>query len=129
MVNDKKIGRKEIILLAVIFAVLLMVLLIFVLRDRDSGNVVRVTVDGETFGDYDLTEDQEIEIVSGGKVTNTLVIEDGEADMIEADCPDQICVNMSPISAEKETIICLPNKIVVEVISSDEEADFDAIVQ
>ncbi len=126
---DKKIGRREIIILILIFAVLLALLLVYVFRDRDSGNRIRISVSGEIFGEYNLDEDQEIPIVSGGEVTNILIIEDGKANMTEANCPDQICVNMSPISAENETIICLPNKIVVEVISSDEEADFDVIVQ
>ncbi len=126
---DKKIDWREIIVLVAVFAVLLAVLLVFVLRNREPGNVVRITVDGEVYGEYDLSENREIEIESGGEVTNTLVIEDGEADMIKADCPDQICVNMSPISAKNETIICLPNKIVVEVVESEDEGDFDVIVQ
>ena len=35
-------------------------------------------------------------------------------------CPDQICVHEKAISADGESIICLPNKIVVEVESDKE---------
>ena len=49
--------------------------------------------------------------------SNTLVIKDEMADMIFADCPDQICVKHAPISNVGETIICLPNKVVVTIES------------
>ena len=55
-------------------------------------------------------------------------IKDGEASMIEADCPDQICVHEKAISADGESIICLPNKIVVEV-ESDKESELDAVMK
>ena len=35
--------------------------------------------------------------------------------MISADCPDKLCVNQHAISSNGETIVCLPNKVVVEV--------------
>ena len=87
----------------------------------DVGNVT-VTMNGELVGTYSLKKDQEIPIGE----TNYLVIEDGQADMIKADCPDQICVNHKPISRNGETIVCLPNKVIVEVVGG-EEADVDAV--
>ena len=35
--------------------------------------------------------------------------------MISADCPDKLCVHQHAISANGETIVCLPNKVVAEV--------------
>ncbi len=126
---EKRIGKKEVIALIVIFAVLLVIWLGYRRIHTESGSRIRVTVSGETIGEYDLNTDREIPIESGGRVTNLLVIADGEADMVSADCPDQTCVNMKPVSALNETIVCLPNQVVVEVISSGEEAEFDVIVQ
>ena len=34
-----------------------------------------------------------------------------------ADCPDQICVHTAEISKDGGSIICLPNRIVLEIIS------------
>ena len=45
-----------------------------------------------------------------------LVIKDGQAYMQEADCPNQICVHHSAISHKGETIVCLPNRIIIEVL-------------
>ncbi len=126
---DKKIGKREILLLIVIFAVIIVIWFCYHRMHTETGNKIRVTVSGETIGEYDLGTDREIPIEIDGKVTNTLVIADGEADMISADCPDQTCVNMKPVSALRETIVCLPNQIVVEVTDSDSEAEFDAVAQ
>ena len=89
---------------------------------KQTAATITVTVNGDVYGTYSLSKDQEISI---GK-TNRLVIQDGEADMIEADCPDQICVDHKAISKNKESIVCLPNKVIVEVVGGD-EASLDAV--
>ena len=50
------------------------------------------------------------------------------ADMTEADCPDKLCVNQRAVSKNGESIICLPNKVIVTVDSS-ENSEFDAVAQ
>lgn len=46
--------------------------------------------------------------------------------MTSADCPDHLCVKKKAISKEGESIICLPNKVVVTV-KSDMKSDIDSI--
>ena len=87
-----------------------------------EGDVVVVTVEGEVFGTYPLDEDQEIDING----TNHLSIQDGRADMTQADCPDKLCVHQNAISRDRETIVCLPNQVVAEV-SGGEEEELDSI--
>ncbi len=130
---EKRFGKKDLILLAVILAAALIIFGVFKIRNQETGAQVKVTVDGETYGTYDLNpsdgKPQTIEIKIGGVVTNILVIEDGKADVTEADCPDKLCVNQKAISVTGETIVCLPNKVVVEVIGDTGEADFDTIAK
>ena len=82
---------------------------------NSDGETVQITVDGELYGEYSLHEDKTIKI----NETNVLRIKDGSAKMAEADCPDQICVHQRNISKNGETIICLPNKVVVTVCSGE----------
>lgn len=84
-----------------------------------------VTIDGKEYGSYPLAEDTtvKIELENGG--FNFLVIEDGAASVEEASCPDKICVRHKPIDKTGETLVCLPNKVVVE-IENGEAADVDA---
>ena len=83
---------------------------------------------GSVYGTYVLGEEQEIPIVQDGVTTNVLTIRDGRADMTEADCPDKLCVHQKAISKNHEMIVCLPNKVVVEVTGSEENG-FDSIAR
>lgn len=46
---------------------------------------------------------------------NLIEIDDEKVRVIEADCPDKIDVKQGYISKIGETIICLPNRMVVEI--------------
>lgn len=81
---------------------------------RKPGDIVTVSVDGQHYGEYPLSEDRIVEIVSDGGY-NRLVIADGYAHVEEASCPDGICSSHRPICHDGESIICLPNKVVVEI--------------
>ena len=60
------------------------------------------------------------------KGSNTLVIKNGEAAVTRADCPDLICVNHRVVKRNGESIICLPHRVVITVISDAEENGVDA---
>ena len=94
----------------------------YFLRDTGKGEVI-VEVNGKLTGTYSLNEDQEITINQG---SNLLEIKNGKANMIEADCPDQLCVHQKAISRNRESIICLPNQVVVEVTATEEKT-YDAM--
>jgi hypothetical protein len=117
--SGKRKRKNDIIFISVLLsAVILMGACFFFIRPE--GELVKVTVDKELFGEYPLSEDITVEIRSGSGL-NVLVIKDGKAYVSEASCPDGICSAHKPISREGESIICLPNKVVVTVVSSDTE--------
>ena len=123
MRREVSIMRKnDILLTGVVLLIAVFGLLFYVNLGKQAAATITVTVNGEVYGTYSLKHDQEISIGN----TNQLVIKDGKADMIEADCPDQICVDHKAISKNKESIVCLPNKVIVEVVSG-EEASLDAV--
>ncbi len=104
-----------------ILAVLVLACAAFLLRGFFSGGQreIRITVDGEVYGTYSLDEDQTISIND----TNTCRIEDGTARMIQADCPDHLCMKQNPIDEDGGTITCLPNRVVIEAVGGDREVD------
>ncbi len=120
--------RNDLIFIAVLLlisAVGFLCLLVF----RGKGDVVRVTVNGEVYKVYSLSENITEDILSGenGEQFNRLVIQDGQAYIQSASCPDGICVDHRPISKSGESIICLPNKVVVTAIADEKNYSPDIV--
>lgn len=49
--------------------------------------------------------------------THTVVVEGGSVRISEAPCPNQVCVHHAPVSHAGETVVCLPCRVVVTVVS------------
>jgi hypothetical protein len=45
-----------------------------------------------------------------------------------SDCKNQVCVNTGKISKAGETIVCLPNYVIVEIVSSKEGGEDDEAI-
>lgn len=88
-----------------------------------SGAEAVVYINGERTAAYPLWEDAQV-LLNG---TNLLVIRNGMADITEADCPDKLCVGQSAISRTGESLVCLPNRMIV-VIEGDAQDGVDAQV-
>ena len=87
-----------------------------------KGDTVEVVVDGEMVTSFTLGANVEYEInTEFGK--NILVIKDGKAEIIDADCRDKICVKHAAISKKGESIICLPHRLIVRISGQSEDTD------
>ena len=102
----------------------------FINATKVQGNRVVVKIDGEVTQSYSLSENAEFEIKTGknNENINVVVIENGKVRVTEADCPDGICQEYRPISYVGETIICLPHKVVIEIVGDNEDIDLDVAV-
>ena len=69
--------------------------------------------DQNRIASFPMKEDITYAIITSYGHTNVLRIENGKADVMEADCPNQICVHTAPISRVGDTILCLPHKVSV----------------
>lgn len=54
---------------------------------------------------------------------NLISVSSGTVVMEEADCKDQICVHHKPVTSVRESIICLPHRLVVEIVGDDASAN------
>lgn len=81
-----------------------------------AGSVLQVRIDGQTVAEYPM--DKDIDIILTGKDggTNHLIISGGQAWFSEASCPDHLCIEMGRIDKAGQSIICLPNRVSVEVM-------------
>ena len=106
-----------------------MALLLFNLL-KTQGDYVSVKINGEEKYRYSLSENVDTVIYTGenNNQENRLIIENNQAYIISADCPDKICVGHRPVSNVNESIVCLPHKVVVEIVSDEAENAPDVVV-
>ncbi len=81
---------------------------------KGTGETVVVTVDGNEVLRVPLTEDREIWIDGYENGRNLLTVQNGEAWISEADCPQKICVKTGKAS-EIKSIVCAHHRIVVSI--------------
>ncbi len=107
--------KKGDIFLSIGIVVLAVALMLSFSSFKTSGKRVVITVDGEVFGEYSIFSDQKIEVKSKLGI-NTVVIKDGKVSVSNADCPDKYCVNHVAVNETGETVVCLPHRMIVEVV-------------
>ncbi|MGG5379175.1 hypothetical protein IGI49_000585 [Enterococcus sp. AZ071] len=76
-------------------------------------------IDGEEIRRFDLVEDQktftyQYEDTDGDY--NIIEVTDQKIRVKEASCRDQVCVRRGWIEKKGETIVCLPHKLVIEIV-------------
>lgn len=104
--------------IALVTVILLIAAAFFIgtrLAARKPAAIVEVSVNGTITHEFPLNLEEDFIIQSGDSGKNHLVIKDGRAEITEATCPDKICVEHAAISESGQTIVCLPNKVVVTI--------------
>lgn len=105
------------LLLCVLAAVLIALL-------PSQGSTAVIYVDGEEVARIELSQLQEpYELTVGG---NRIFATNAGIAVVEADCKDQSCVRQGMITDTGMPIVCLPNRLVVQ-IESGEAPEFDAV--
>lgn len=123
----QKRRRNDIFLLLGILLAVALFGLIFALT-RKEGAYAAVIKNGTEIARYSLAEERQVPIAEDGTVTNLLVIKGGKAQITEAICPDQICVEHRPVSKVGETIVCLPEELVIKIVASEDADAPDMVV-
>ena len=79
----------------------------------------------ETVNLVEVSEPYTINII-GGTGFNVIEAERGRIRMLEANCPDGICVRQGWVSGGMIPIVCLPHRVVITLEGVD--TDIDAVV-
>jgi len=127
-----KVKKWDVIIISLFVIASFIPALIFTLQSKadTGGYYVEIKVQGELYETRQLTghtgrEEIRIETDLG---INIVEIIDEQVGMYEADCPDKICYSPEYISRPGETIVCLPNRVVIEVKGEKPDADDEDII-
>lgn len=86
-----------------------------------------IYVDGELYTTLPLNENCQLTITTRYGY-NVVTVADGYISVAESDCPDKVCVHSGAINSGVVPIICLPHRLEIRAVSSD-NADIDIVVQ
>ena len=90
----------------------------FAAAPEEEGACIVISQNGLTIGEYPLSADADIHIDWQGH-SNLLLIRDGRAYMAEANCPDGYCLRQGQVHLTRQTIVCLPARLVVTVVAKE----------
>ena len=112
------------ILIAAVLAISLISFAAIKMTQKDGKEVI-VTVEGKEVYKTSIKKDQIYQIPEENG-TNVMQIKDGKVTMIEATCPDHYCMKQKAVDEHGGSIICLPNKVVIEGENTAEDLDSES---
>jgi hypothetical protein len=143
------IRKADIILFIVLVVTGLAVSAALTLSHSEAGAGAKVIVEsgGDLYGQYPLSEDRTLVVPSPKQIAadapaadsddasgqydyhNVVVISGGRVSVTEASCKNQVCVRHGSISRPGESIVCLPNRLIVRIQNgaSEEGGGYDSV--
>ena len=117
--------RTKAILLLLLAAAAASAVCLLRFRPGTERPVARITRDGALVEEVDLSRVEEpyTLVLKDGRGSNTVLVEPGRIRISEADCPDQICVRQGWIGDGTVPIVCLPHRLIVEIVGAGGELD------
>lgn len=82
-----------------------------------------VSVNGKQVREIPLGEGGQELVVRGYQGESRLEVDGVRVRMVDSACPDKLCVRTGWISRPGESIVCLPNRVVIEVVGEREGPD------
>lgn len=104
---------------------LLLAVIVFaaVLPGKERGvDIAEIYQNGQLIRRVSLEEDQEFTYT--GDYSNTITVREGKIAITKSDCPGEDCVHSGWIDASGRSIVCLPNRLEIRILSDENDVDF-----
>ena len=119
-----KINKNDLILIIAIVLISGVFILINKINSK-KGNIAKVYYDSKLIKTIDLSINKEY-TVKGYNGDVLIKVKDNKIKVVEEKSPKHLCSKQGYISKSYETIICLPNKIVIEI---EDNINIDTVVR
>jgi hypothetical protein len=114
-------------ILAVIILTASVVAFLFISgKDSQAGASALLYCDGRLIESYDLSQDQVV-TQQVGEHQLRLEINTGRIRVVDSDCPRQICKHAGWISGQNQTIVCVPDRVLIEIKGLAGSSGLDAV--
>lgn len=110
--------------LAVAVTLLLAAVVFLAFLPRETGDtpMAEIYLDGTLVRRVSLDTSAEFSVT--GDYMNTVTVRDGKIAVTESDCPGGDCVHSGWIGTSGRSIVCLPNRMEIRIVSAPGDVDF-----
>lgn len=110
--------------LAVAVTLLLAAVVFLAFLPRETGDtpMAEIYLDGTLVRRVSLDTAAEFSVT--GDYMNTVIVRDGKIAVTESDCPGGDCVHSGWIGTFGRSIVCLPNRMEIRIVSAPGDVDF-----
>lgn len=119
MKNKKNVWIRDLSLILVLLLIGLG-LLLFMRSRGEEGGYASLKVNGVEISRHSLFLEGTFPLNGG---TNILEVKGNRVRLIDADCPDKLCVRQGWIQYTGQCITCLPNKLTVTIVGGDDSVE------
>lgn len=117
-------NKNDFKLILILVLISLIFITYFKVFNNETSNTAHVYYENEVVLKIDLTKDNEYD-VEGYNGNIHIVVKDNKIKVDEENSPKHLCSKQGFISSSNESIVCLPNKVVIKILSKD---DIDIVV-
>ena len=117
--------KKWDLIIIIVLIILSLMPIRFLISSNNNVDLKRViiNVNGEEYESLELKENlNKIIKIEEGLGVNEIYINKGQVYMNNSNCTDKVCMRQGKISKIGESIVCLPNRVFIE-IKGDEEGE------
>lgn len=127
--RNKALTKQEIIFIIIITVIGIALFMLYFFSPKNGKNVI-LRQNGKIIGEYAIDINKKIVVKTKDNKKNIVIIKDKKVSVVNANCSDKICVNRGKIDKTGESIICLPHKLIVEVVNTNKsQKEIDAVAK
>jgi hypothetical protein len=117
---NKFFKKGDLLIIGVLLALVIVWFTVESILPSTANGYAKITVNGEEYGTFSLETPREFTITTE-KGSNRVKIEDGKVCVTEASCKDGLCVRQGTVHRLGESVVCLPNGVVITVEKGENE--------
>ena len=122
MDERKLINRNDFMLIGIVVILAVCIYMLFSLtRARGANLQAEIRVDGRVAQTLNLYDDAIITLAEHPAIQ--FIVSNRRVAFYKSDCPDQICVRNGFLHLAGHTSVCLPNRVVLAIVSLTDDGD------
>lgn len=106
--------KKDVLLILIVLAISTVIFISTKIMNKGNSDKIEIYVDNRLYKSIPINSEEEITI-ENNEDYNHIKIYDKGAKIIDASCPDKVCVKSGFIKDSNEKIVCIPNKVIIKI--------------